>query len=140
MYHFSGLFLFIVITLFSNGIYAHSVAKQASAFIISPKNNAVLNNPVKIKFGVKGILIAPAGVNKHKAGHYHLLVDVTEPISLDDPIPRNQNHIHFDQGELETTIKLSPGKHSLQLVVADEEHEPFEELISKKITIQVTKE
>jgi Domain of unknown function (DUF4399) len=84
---------------------------------------------------VNGILIAPAGVNKHKAGHYHLLVDVKKVINLDEPIPRDKHHLHFDKGETETTLNLSPGKHTLVLVVGDEEHVPFEELVSKKITL-----
>jgi len=66
---------FAVFISFTNNIFAHSVDKNASAFIISPQNNAIVDNPVLVKFGVKGILIAPAGVNKHKTGHYHLLVE-----------------------------------------------------------------
>jgi len=128
---------FAVFISFTNNIFAHSVDKNASAFIISPQNNAIVDNPVLVKFGVKGILIAPAGVNKHKTGHYHLLVDVNKPLDLDEHIPRNNHYLHFDQGELQTILNLSPGKHSLQLVVGDEEHEPFEELLSKKIIIQV---
>jgi len=58
-------------------------------------------------------------------------------LDLDEHIPRNNHYLHFDQGELQTILNLSPGKHSLQLVVGDEEHEPFEELLSKKIIIQV---
>ena len=136
MQHFL-LTSFLVISL-SNNLYAHSVAEKGQVFILSPDNNSQVVNPVIIKFGVKGILIAPAGVNKHKAGHYHLLVDVKKPIDLDVPISRDKQHLHFDQGETETTLKLSPGKHTLQLVVGDEAHEPFEELISKKITIHVS--
>jgi len=132
--------LLFVFFLLSNTLYAHGVAKQGKAFIISPSNNSQLSNPVHIKFGVKGILIAPAGVNKHKAGHYHLLVDANKVVNLDEPIPRDKYHLHFDKGETETTLTLSPGKHTLILVVADEEHEPFKELVSKKITVFVEKE
>ena len=130
-------FLFVI--SLSSSAFAHGVAEQARSFIISPINNSQLISPVRIKFGVKGILIAPAGVNKHKAGHYHLLLDARKAISMDDPIPRDQQNIHFDQGETETTLNLLPGKHTLQLVVGDEEHEPFKELISEKITIFVEK-
>lgn len=135
MIHLSVLFL--VFMGLSNSVFSHNVAKQASAFITSPQNNAIVRNPFVIKFGVNGILIAPAGVNKHKAGHYHLLIDIKKPINLDEPIPRGIQYLHFDQGEIETTLNLSSGKHTLQLVVGDEEHEPFEELLSKKIIIHV---
>ena len=123
----------------ANNVQAHRVNENASAFIISPKNNAIVANPVKVKFGVKGILIAAAGINKHKAGHFHLVIDIKKPIDLDQSIPRSAQYLHFDQGELETTLHLSPGKHSLQLVIGDEEHEPFEDLISEKIIIHIKK-
>ncbi|MBF0266415.1 MAG: DUF4399 domain-containing protein [Gammaproteobacteria bacterium] len=119
-------------------LWAHGVPHSAKAFIITPKNNERVSSPVTIKFGIKDFLIAPAGVNKHKAGHYHLLIDLQKPIDLDKPIPRDKHHLHFDQGETEATIKLAPGKHTLQLIVADEEHEPFEQLISKPINIDVS--
>lgn len=138
-FYLNNVFYFLFILLLSNNIFAHGLAKQGRAFILSPANNSQVSSPVKIKFAVKGILIAPAGVNKHKAGHYHLLVNAKNPIDVDKAIPRDKHHLHFDQGETETSLILSPGKHNLQLVVGDEEHEPFEQLISKKITIYVNK-
>ena len=56
---------------------------------------------------------------------------------MDHPIPYDNHHRHLDNGESEITLPLPPGKHTLQLVVGDEEHEPFEELVSEKITIEV---
>jgi hypothetical protein len=43
---------------------------------------------------------------------------------LDLPIPRDEKHLHFDQGETEATLRLPKGKHSLQLLLGDEQHEP----------------
>lgn len=137
MFHFF-LILCVFVTSLNNAL-AHDVAKSSSTFFITPENNAIVSSPVTIKFGIKGFLIAPAGVNKHNAGHYHLLLDTKKAISIDDPIPRDKQNIHFDQGETEITLNLSPGKHTLQLAVGDEEHEPFKELISEKITIFVEK-
>lgn len=116
---------------------AHKVPKEAKVYFQSPQDGAMVSSPFRVKFMVDGFLIAPAGENIHKAGHYHLLIDLKKPLPLDQPIPRDENHIHFDQGETEAIIKLPPGTHTLQLVVGDEEHEPFEELISKPITIRV---
>ena len=56
---------------------------------------------------------------------------------MDEPIPNDEKHQHFDNGETEVLLSLHPGKHALQLVVGDEEHEPFEQLISKKVIIEV---
>ena len=129
------LLLIIVFTL--NNAWSHSVPMKASTYIISPHNDAQVTSPFVVKFGIKHFKIAPAGENIHKAGHYHLLIDQTDQLSMDDPIPSDKNHLDFEQGETEVLLTLPPGKHTLQLVIGDEEHEPFEELMSSKITINV---
>ena len=126
------------INLFTMGnVWSHSVSMKASTFIISPMSGAQVSSPFQVKFGIKHFKISPAGENIHKAGHYHLLIDQTAPLSMDVPIPSNQQHLDFEQGETEALISLPPGQHTLQLVVGDEEHEAFEELISKPIQITV---
>ena len=67
-----------------------------------------------------------------------MLINVDEPESLDDLIPFDANHLHYMNGETEAVIKLPPGRHTLQLVLGDEEHQPWgEHLFSKRITITV---
>jgi hypothetical protein len=54
------------------------------------------------------------------------------------PIPADARHIHFGGGQTQTTLKLTPGTHTLQLELGDANHVPFEPaLVSKKITIHV---
>jgi Domain of unknown function (DUF4399) len=48
--------------------------------------------------------------------------------------------VHFGKGQTETQVKLTPGKHTLQLLLGDSTHVPHNPpVISKKITITVTK-
>jgi len=129
----------LLLFLLLNQVYSHSVPDKAKAFIITPIDGARVSSPVIIKFGIEGFLIAPVGENIHKAGHYHLLIDLEKALPLDELIPMDDQHLHFNQGETEVVLHLSPGKHTLQLVVGDEEHEPFEELLSKQVTIYVNK-
>jgi len=140
MQHFSlktlSALLFINFFITSNAL-SHSVSMKASTFFISPINGAQVNSPFRVKFAIKHFKIAPIGENIHKAGHYHLLIDQTDALSMDKPIPSEQHHLDFEQGETEALISLPPGQHTLQLVVGDEEHEAFEELISKPIQITV---
>ena len=65
--------------------------------------------------------IAPAGEDRENTGHHHLLIDAELP-SLDQPIPNDANHLHFDAGETEAEITLAPGTHSLQLLLGDKDH------------------
>jgi Domain of unknown function (DUF4399) len=111
---------------------------DAKVYIISPKNGAIVHNPVLVQFGLKGMGIAPAGVKFDNTGHHHLLIDTDAPADLTAPLPATDKIVHFGKGQTETTLTLSPGKHTLQLLLADMNHVPHQPpVISDKITITV---
>lgn len=111
----------------------------AEVYFIAPQNGAKLHSPVTIKFGLKGMGIAPAGIKFDNTGHHHLLIDTdVNELKLDAPMPATDKIVHFGKGQTETTLTLMPGKHTLQLVFADHLHQSFDPpLTSKKITITV---
>jgi hypothetical protein len=111
----------------------------AVVYFIAPQNGAKLHSPVTIKFGLKGMGIAPAGIKFDNTGHHHLLVDTdVSELKLDAPMPATDKIVHFGKGQTETTLTLTPGKHTLQLVFADYLHQSFDPpLTSQKITITV---
>jgi len=110
----------------------------AEVYIISPKNGAIVHNPILVQFGLKGMGVAPAGVKYDNTGHHHLLIDTDAPADQSTPLPATDKVVHFGKGQTETTINLSPGKHTLQLLLADYQHIPHSPpVISKKITITV---
>ena len=112
----------------------------AAPYIISPANGATVKSPVKVVFGLHGMGVAPAGVEKPKTGHHHLLIDVKAPTGddLDFAIPMDDQHKHFGGGQTETVIDLKPGKHTLQLIMGDAAHVPHNPpLVSDVITITV---
>lgn len=109
----------------------------AEVYFIAPADGATVKSPVTVKFGLKGMGIAPAGVTFDNSGHHHLLIDTNVP-ALDAPIPADANHLHFGKGQTETTVELKPGKHTLQLLLGDQSHVPHDPaLVSKKIAITV---
>jgi hypothetical protein len=109
----------------------------AELYIISPTDGATVKSPVTVKFGLKGMGVAPAGVTFENSGHHHLLIDTDLP-ALDAPIPADANHVHFGKGQTETTVELKPGKHTLQLLLGDQSHVPHDPAVmSKKITVTV---
>jgi len=115
--------------------------KDARIYIISPKSGAKVTSPVTIKFGHKGLDIAPAGDKTPNTGHFHLLIDQGLPSDLSVPLPANDNILHYGKAQTEATLdatKLPPGKHTLQLVMGDGSHIPHSPaLVSKTITITV---
>jgi len=121
---------------------AHSPPEEAKVSIIEPADGAVVTSPVMVKMGIEGFGITPAGTRgtkrRHTAGHHHVLVDLDALPDMEEPIPEDANHVHLVGGETEVLLALAPGEHSLQLLLGDEEHEPFEPaLISEKIRITV---
>lgn len=110
----------------------------AEVYIISPKNGATVHNPVHIQFGLKGMGIAPAGVKFDNTGHHHLLIDTDAPADAGAPLPASDKIVHFGKGQTETSITLPAGKHTLQLLLADQNHVPHNPpVMSPKITITV---
>lgn len=109
----------------------------ASAYFISPQNNAIVSSPVTVRFGLSGMGVAPAGVERANTGHHHLIIDAKLP-PLNQAVPADEKHRHFGGGQTETTIELTPGKHTLQLLLGDQLHRPHQPAVtSEVITIMV---
>jgi hypothetical protein len=111
----------------------------ASVYFINLKDKDTVTSPFKVQFGLAGMGVAPAGVEKDKTGHHHLLIDA----KLSDeeakaPVALDAQHMHFGGGQTETTLTLPPGQHTLQLVLGDWSHIPFSPLVaSPVITVTV---
>jgi hypothetical protein len=109
----------------------------AVAYIIEPVDGAIVDNPVRVVFGLRGAGVIPAGFANEGAGHHHLLIDASLP-DLSLPIPNDDNHRHFGGGQTETELTLASGEHTLQLLLGDELHVPHEPAIaSDVVTIEV---
>ena len=111
---------------------------NATVYFQTPKDGETVSSPFTVRFGLKGIGIAPAGVNQPNTGHHHLLIDVATPPDFNAALPVTDNVKHFGGGQTETELTLPPGKHTLQLVLGDDKHIPHEPpIVSEKITITV---
>ena len=114
-----------------------AMPETARVYILWPSDGAVIRGGFWVRMGLVEAGIAPAGIAKANTGHHHLLVD-TELPPFDQEIPNDRNHQHFGLGQTEVRLELPPGKHTLQLLLADENHVPHDPpLFSKRITITV---
>lgn len=122
----------------NNAIKRSPSPEGAEAYIISPKDGEVVGKEFKVVFGLKGMGVAPAGIDLPNTGHHHLLIDVDKLPNLNLPVPADDNHKHYGKGQTETTLKLAPGKHTLQLLLGNYLHIPHDKpVMSKKITVTV---
>jgi hypothetical protein len=97
----------------------------AVVYFINLKDGDTVTSPFKVQFGLTGMGVAPAGVEKPNTGHHHLIIDTTlSGDALKAPIPADDQHKHFGGGQTEAMITLPPGPHTLQLVLGDWSHIP----------------
>jgi hypothetical protein len=113
----------------------------AYTYFVNLKNGDTVASPFKVVFGLSPNMgIAPAGLDKPtNVGHHHLLIDTTlTPEEMNQPLIADEKHVHFGKGQTETTVTLPPGKHTLQLVLANWTHIPFNPPVqSEVITVTV---
>ena len=118
--------------------YVKVTATPGSAlYFVNLKNGETVSSPVLIQFGLRGMGVAPAGIEKAGTGHHHLLVDVAE-LGVNAPIPTSDQHRRFGLGQTEVTLDMRPGQHTLQLLMGDQNHIPHHPVVmSEQITITV---
>lgn len=133
----------ILLLAFSTSVFAADLPKTpspegAKVYFIGLKDGKTVKQELTVRFGLKGMGIAPAGIDLPGTGHHHLLIDVDKMPNLNMPLAASENIVHFGKGQTETVLNLSPGKHTLQLVFADKIHLPHDPpVMSEKITIHV---
>lgn len=120
-------------------------ADGAKVYFVNLKNGDTVTGPVKVVFGLSGMGVAPAGIEKEGTGHHHVLIDRAPFLEGEDGadeadynIPADENHRHFGKGQTETVLELAPGTHTLQMVFGDKDHIPHNPPVySSVITIKV---
>jgi hypothetical protein len=108
----------------------------AAVYFVSPRDGEAVSSPVTIRFGLRGMGVAPAGIEMANTGHHHLLVDAESMPPMDEPMADAVTH--FGAGQTETSLELAPGEHTLRLILGDRFHIPHEPpVMSEEITITV---
>ena len=113
-------------------------AEDARIFFANIENGDTVSSPFNVEFGLEGMDVVPAGTEQEYSGHHHLIIDQDELPALDMPIPADSLHVHFGKGQTSTELALSPGQHTLQIVLGNHLHIPHDPpVVSEKITITV---
>ena len=124
-------------TAFANELVSKSPA-DATVYIIEPVDGQTVSQRFKVKFGLSGMGVAPAGINQENTGHHHILINGEVLPDMTKPLPATDKIRHFGGGQTETELVLPPGKHTLQLLLGNYAHIPHDKpVLSEKITITV---
>ncbi len=117
----------------------------AEVYFVSLEDGDVVQSPVTVVFGLRGMGVAPAGTERESTGHHHLFLN-RPPLGEGEEgadellygIPADNNHIHFGGGQTEVTLELEPGEYTMQLVMGDLNHIPHvPPIASDVITVTV---
>lgn len=111
-------------------------ASGQGVYFVEPANGAVVTSPFKVRFGIQGMQVKPAGDQVAGQGHHHLLINRDsqakgEIILIDD------THIHFGKAQTETEVKLPPGSYKLTMQFADGFHLSYGKDMSASIRVTV---
>jgi len=129
----------------ADGHLAWPATEGAYVYFIDLEDGATVTSPVLVRMGVSGMGVAPAGTEKEGTGHHHILLNRPALGQGEDGdeewlygIPADDNHMHYGGGQTETTLELSSGTHTLQMVFGDMNHVPFgPQMVTDVITITV---
>jgi Domain of unknown function (DUF4399) len=113
-----------------------ATAPAQQVVIVEPANNATVQSPFVVKFGVKGMAVAPAGDIVANSGHHHLLVNL-DSVPAGESIPFTEKHMHFGKGQTEAEVKLPAGTYKLTAQFANGAHQSYGPAMSSTITVTV---
>ncbi len=138
MNRFLGLATLAFLVSAAGGAWAQTMAPAgANLYFITPSDGETVTSPVTVRFGLSGMGVAPAGVEKENTGHHHLIIDAPLP-AMNEPVPKDENYRHFGGGQTQATITLAPGRHTLRLLLGDHNHYPHKPpVMSQEITVTV---
>ena len=104
--------------------------------LLEPANGATVSSPFKVRFGVAGLTVEPAGDIKPASGHHHLLINL-DAVPAGEPVPFTDRHLHFGKGQAETEMTLPPGSYKLTAQFANGAHQSYGKALSQTIRITV---
>ena len=129
--------LIALLLTFSVNSFAKNHEVKQRVFFENLKDGDVVSSPVKIKMGVKGYEVKPAGSIKPTEGHHHIIIDRAALPAGQMVPPNDATHIHFGKAQTEAEVALAPGPHTVTLQFADGAHKSYGPDASATVKITV---
>ena len=111
-------------------------APAQAVSLLEPANGATVSSPFTVRFGIRGMAVAPAGDVLANSGHHHLVINAG-PVAAGAVVPFDAQHLHFGRGQTETEVTLPPGIYKLTAQFANGAHQSYGQAMSQTITVTV---
>jgi len=120
----SALIIFIFCLI--SGLISWPLYGEVAVSVISPKEGQkIVGTSLTVVLKASGVTIKPAdGTRVHSEGHFVLYLDREPEFSL-EPVPLEDGIVHTAESRY-TFTDLTPGEHTLTVVLADGMNIPFE--------------
>jgi hypothetical protein len=133
---FRRFFSLAFLSLLINACVSQVGTSSNRVYFAEPANDSVVKSPFKVKFGITGMEVKPAGDDSPNSGHHHVLVNL-DAVPSGQSIPFSPTHIHFGKGQTEGEINLPPGTYTLTLQFADKDHVSYGKGLSNTIRVTI---
>ena len=114
----------------------HLATPAQAVSLLAPADGATVSSPFKVRFGVAGLTVEPAGEIKPASGHHHLLINL-DALPAGESVPFSDRHLHFGKGQTEAEVTLPPGSYKLTAQFANGAHQSYGKALSQTIRITV---
>lgn len=111
----------LALALLASACGSASPGTAARVRFVDLADGASVSSPLTVKMAAENFTVEPAGEVKAGHGHLHIVVD-GDCIAAGQVIPKDEQHLHYGQGQVETTLELAAGSHTLCLQAADGAH------------------
>jgi hypothetical protein len=99
-----------------------------------------VESPFKVDMKAENLIVEPATMGVTDGhGHFHIIVDASLA-SPSEPMSKDEKHIHYGNGQMETVLDLPVGQHTLILQFAKGDHVPYDPPLYQQIQVNVTKQ
>ena len=111
----------LLAVLFVSACSAGASDADGRVRFVDLKDGAAVSSPLVVKMAADNFTVEPAGEVKAGHGHLHIVID-GDCIPAGQVVPKDDQHLHYGQGQVEATLELAPGPHTLCLQAADGAH------------------
>ncbi|MCK5942187.1 MAG: DUF4399 domain-containing protein [Planctomycetes bacterium] len=106
---------------------------------LEPTDGATVKSPFKVRFGMTGAGMSPAGENAldKTVGHHHITIDkgvITPGVIL--PMGAD-GFLHYGKAQTEAEVTLPAGEYELTMQFADAAHRSYGKAMAKTIKVTV---
>lgn len=126
------------LTIGANAVGKTESSPKAYTYITNIRDGQAVRENFTVKLNLRGMTLTRQQDKGDNKGHYHVLVDGSITHDFNRPLVTLKNATDLRNGQNSVNLKLSKGKHTIQVVMGDHGHMLHTNpIMSRPITVYV---